>query len=119
MEYDLEYQFDELGLSVNKGKNLVGFFDGTATITFDDDGDWWITGISLSKRKNAPHEESDGEFVFRGTAEDSPLFHLLSDALEKTRSAQIASDVADELSNQEPLTYGNFVHANSAGRTFA
>ena len=115
MEYDLEFKFEELGLQV-KGGWSIGFFDGTATITFDDDGDWWITGIALEKRKLDGSKWLDGEYVFKGNADDSPLYHLLCTAIERVHSARIAEDVAAELHDDEPLTYTSQI---SAGRTYA
>lgn len=99
MEYDIEYQFEELGLPLPDG-SLMGFFDGVATITFDTTGYWSITGITVNTRKLIDGKWIDGTHSFHArTHQDSIRYHELCDAIEKSRSAQIEDEVCSELNN--------------------
>lgn len=112
MEFSIEYPFEELGIGIGNGWSC-GAFNGTAIIDVEDDGTWSISDLWLEcnklvggkwlKKMHSPNVTKQDE---------SALYIMLCDALEKSRRAQIEEKVAEET----PVTYSP-VSTISAGRT--
>ncbi len=108
---ELEHEFD-LGIPLGGGWSF-GNVSGKCTIVFDAEGSWWIEDISVDIAKLVHGQWSRHSYMLdRTKPTERRWYHMIREIIAADK-ASIDEKVAEEL----PVTYENFVHANSAGRT--
>ncbi len=96
-----EITFEELP-SYKSSKGLwSGMHDGIAEISFDDEGEWLVTSISLKCDNHKFGKDAYSEYEQISQAFDKELWAGLTDALSAFYGARIEAKIADHLDEME------------------
>ena len=106
----IEHEFEDLGLTLDGGWTIGSNIDGTCTIEFNRDGDWWIGDIWVDLGKGTKRHK--GYLLDRSKPKERRRYHDIRDLIMELHSEAIREKVAEEL----PITYTP-QSTISAGRT--
>lgn len=92
----ITYEFE--GTPLFRDKDGFSYLDveGSADITFDDSGDWYVSGIVVPSHK---FERAAGRYTMRGVVLDKedPIFAMIRDAIERENREVIEERIAEEM----------------------
>src|SRR5690606_24927966 len=106
----IEHEFEDLGLTLDRGWSIGGNIDGMCTIEFNSDGDWRIGDIWVDLPTGTKSHK--GYLLDRSKPKERRRYHDIRDLIRELHSELIREKVAEAL----PDTYTP-QSTISAGRT--